>query len=96
MFSIMLMKSFVSLMYAGMVSRDCLRCMSTTCDKFSVGPEQPETIGLMLMGVLWIFLRKYILCVLTLSSSRVRKFLVVVSKELFLTTLFILRTSVLV
>ena len=63
------MKSFVSLMYEGISSRDFLSTRSTTLEILSVGPEQPETIGLMPIGVLCIFLRKYILCVLTLSSS---------------------------
>ena len=34
-----------------------------------MGPLQPETIGLMDMGVLCIFFKKYILCVLVSLSS---------------------------
>ena len=71
-FSIVFMKSFVSLMYEGISTRDFLSTRSTTLEILSVGPEQPETIGLMPIGVLCIFLRKYILCVLTLSSSNFR------------------------
>ena len=46
-FSIVFMKSFVSLMYEGISSRDFLSTRSTTLEILSVGPEQPETIGLM-------------------------------------------------
>ena len=56
-FSIVFLKSFVSLMCEGISSRDFLSTRSTTLEILSVGPEQPETIGLMPIGVLCIFLR---------------------------------------
>ncbi len=61
-----------------------------------MGPEHPDTIGLMLMGFLCIFLRKYILCVRVLVSLSLRKHWVVSSKELCAMTLLILLTRDLV
>ena len=42
---------------------DCNR-WSTYCDLDSVGPSQPDTIGRIPGGVLCIFFKKYICCVL--------------------------------
>ncbi len=39
-------------------------------DTLSVGPLQPNTIGLSECGFLWIFVRKYISCVLTGLGGR--------------------------
>ena len=54
--------------------------LSTKYESFSVGPEHPDTIGLIDIGVLCIFLRKYMHCVLTFCGSSVRNLFVILSK----------------
>ena len=56
-------------MYEGMVDTRGLIMWSKKDESRSVGPLQPLIIGLIQLGFLWSFLRKYIRCVLTLSEG---------------------------
>ena len=61
------------------------KCMSMSCEIFSVGPPQPLTIGLTAIGFLWIFKRNYSCCVRGIFSGlKLRYSLVMLSTMPFL------------